>query len=608
MGHKKLIWQLYGAFLLMIAIPALLFTWYSTTTFKKFFIKSTINELTERAYQIGSQMEGVIGQRSSTVVDSLCKIIGRNITMRFTVIAQNGTVLGDSEKNPAEMENHKNRTEVLTAMSGKIGVIERFSNTLNERMIYVAIPIHQEQIQIGVVRTAISVAIIHLELNNMYLRFSLGYLLLALFAALVSYFVSQRISRPVEAMKQGALRFASGDFSVKIMPAGTLEIDQLVQVLNEMGGRLRETIDSLTEQRNRIDAVLSSMVEGVIALDSNEHIIAINDAAVRLFGMEQKPETGTWIGGVLRNASISNFMKRVEQSGTAIEEEITLIVIISKGESSQRNLQLHGNVLRNADGNAIGVLTVINDITHIKHLETMRSDFVANVSHELRTPLTSVKGFVETLLAGAIDSKEETVRFLTIISRQVERLSKITEDLLTLSHVEQEAQTQGPELQQVKLYKLLTSIQETCGTRAAAKQIDFEIHCDRSLEVLLDPALIEEALINLVDNAINYSPENAHVILSGLLDSDRNELCLAVEDNGCGIAPEHHIRIFERFYRVDKARSRKLGGSGLGLSIVKHIALVHNGRVAVKSAPGKGSTFYIYIPLLNSVQEENKHG
>jgi two-component system phosphate regulon sensor histidine kinase PhoR len=441
----------------------------------------------------------------------------------------------------------------------------------------------------------------------MYLKFSLGYLLLALFAALVSYFVSQRISRPVEAMKQGALRFASGDFSVKIMPAGTLEIDQLVQVLNEMGGRLRETIDSLIEQRNQIDAVLSSMVEGVIALDVNEHIIAINDAAIRLFEMDQKPETGTWIGEVLRNASISGFMKKVEQSGTAIEEETNLIVTFSKGESSQRSLQLHGNVLRNADGNAIGVLTVINDITRIKRLETMRSDFVANVSHELRTPLTSVKGFVETLLAGAIESKEETVRFLTIISRQVERLSKITEDLLTLSHIEQESQTQGPDLQKINLYTLLMAVQETCGTRAAAKNINLETRSDQSLEVLLDPALIEEALINLVDNAINYSPENAHVLLSGSLNPGKNELCLSVADNGCGIAPEHHIRIFERFYRVDKARSRKLGGSGLGLSIVKHIALVHNGRVAVKSAPGKGSTFYIYIPLLNSIQEENRN-
>lgn len=600
MGHRKLIWQLYGAFLLIIAIPAILFTWYSTATFKKFFVKTTINELTERAHQIGVQMDGLIGMTSPNVIDSLCKTLGKNIVMRFTVIARDGTVLGDSEKDPPEMENHKNRTEVISAMNGTIGISERFSNTLNERTMYVAIPVYRDQQLLGVVRTAFSISFIHHELTMMYIRFGLGYLILAMIAAFISFFVSRQISLPIEAMKQGALKMASGDFTVKIKHSGTYEIDQLVSVLNDMGGRLRETIDSLTEQRNRIDAVLSSMVEGVIALDISEKIIAINDAAVRLFGLANKPSTGTWIGEVLRNAGVNGFMKRVHQSGKAIEEEMNLIVNLKIGETSGRLLQLHGNVLRNAEGNAIGVLTVINDITRLKRLETMRSDFVANVSHELRTPLTSVKGFVETLLSGAIDSREETIRFLQIISRQVERLSNITEDLLTLSRIEEESQSQGPELQKVKICNLLTAVQETCGTRAVAKHITLDLRCDQTTEVEAEPALIEEALINLVDNAVNYSPENEHVIISGSLDSPSNEICFSVTDNGCGIAPEHHERIFERFYRVDKARSRKLGGSGLGLSIVKHIALVHNGRATVKSSPGKGSTFYIYIPLQNT--------
>ncbi len=230
----------------------------------------------------------------------------------------------------------------------------------------------------------------------------------------------------------------------------------------------------------------------------------------------------------------------------------------------------------------------------------MRSDFIANVSHELRTPLTSVKGFVETLLSGAIDSREESIRFLDIISRQVERLSNITEDLLTLSRIEEEAKSHGPELHKVKIFKLLTAVQETCGTRASAKHITLEMRCDQTTEVEVEGALIEEALINLVDNAVNYSHEGGHVIISGSVDVPSHEICFSVTDNGCGIAAEHHERIFERFYRVDKARSRKLGGSGLGLSIVKHIALVHNGRATVKSSPGKGSTFYIHIPLLNS--------
>jgi two-component system phosphate regulon sensor histidine kinase PhoR len=600
MGRRKLIWQLYSAFLLTIAIPALLFTWYSTATFRNFFLKTTVNELTERSHQIGVQMEGLIGLTQPAIIDSICKTIGQNIVMRFTVIATDGTVLGDSEKDPNDMENHKNRSEVLSALNGTVGVSQRFSNTLNEQMMYIATPVFRGQELLGVVRSAISISVINHELTLMYLRFGLGYLVLAIIAALASFFISRQISLPIEAMKQGALDIASGDFAVKINPSGTYEIDQLVNVLNEMGGKLRNTINTLTEQRNRIDAVLSSMVEGVIALDNNEKIIAINDAAVCLFSLEEKPSTGTWIGEVLRNAAVSSFMKKVQQSGNALEDEFTLIVNLTIGESSTRILQLHGNVLRNAEGNSIGVLTVINDTTRLKRLETMRSDFIANVSHELRTPLTSVKGFVETLLSGAIDSREESIRFLDIISRQVERLSNITEDLLTLSRIEEEAKSHGPELHKVKIFKLLTAVQETCGTRASAKHITLELRCDQTTEVEVEGALIEEALINLVDNAVNYSHEGGHVIISGSVDVPSHEICFSVTDNGCGIAAEHHERIFERFYRVDKARSRKLGGSGLGLSIVKHIALVHNGRATVKSSPGKGSTFYIHIPLLNS--------
>ncbi len=597
MKPRKLIWQLYGAFLLIIAIPAILFTWYSTDTFKKFFMNNVFVELKERAYQMGLMIEGANIKTESSVIDSLCKSIGRKCEMRFTVIAPDGTVLGDSEKKPSEMENHKNRLEILSAFMEGMGVSERFSNTLKKKMMYVAIPIHRRYETIGVVRTALSITTIRHELNKMYARFGFGYLCLTLIAALISYFISQKISRPIEAMKQGALRFASGDFSIKLTPAGTLEIDQLILVLNEMGGRLRDNISTLTEQRNRTDAVLSSMVEGVIAIDKNDRIIAINDAAKLLFGLDHKPQTGTWLGEVIRNAGLNSFMKRVQKCEQAIEEELNLIVNLSKGDSSQYVLQLHGNVLRDANGNAIGVLLVINDITRLKKLETMRSDFVANVSHELRTPLTSVKGFVETLLSGAIDSRAEAVQFLNIISRQVERLSRITEDLLTLSHIEQESKSQEPILQDVKLYTLLSAVQETCEVRANAKKIGLEIHCDQSIEVNVEPTLIEEALINLVDNAINYSPENERVIISGTIESATHELCLFVADNGCGIAPEHQERVFERFYRVDKARSRKLGGSGLGLSIVKHIALIHKGRIKLESIPGKGSTFFIYIPL-----------
>jgi two-component system phosphate regulon sensor histidine kinase PhoR len=590
-------WKLYSAFLLIIAVPALLFTWYTTTTFKNFFVTSTIEDLSERARQVAAFMEGSIGIVSPDAIDSLCKLIGRDIDMRFTVITADGTVLGDSKKDPHVMENHRNRSEVLAALAGNIGISDRFSNTIHERMVYVALPLHREGRLIGVMRTAISISVIHHELNRMYCRILLGYLLFAIAAALVSFYLSRRISLPVDAMKKGAQRFAAGNFTGRIKHSGTLEIDQLADALNEMGTRLHDTIGSLTEQRNRIDAVLSSMVEGVIALDGDQKILAINDAAVRLFSLPGKPADGTWIGEVLRNTGINSFMKRVAESGREIKDEILLVSDLHNAETAEQLLQLHGNALKDAEGRTIGVLAVINNITRIKRLETMRSDFVANVSHELRTPLTSVKGFVETLMAGAVDDRDEARHFLQIINRQVDRLSTIVEDLLTLSRMEQESQLQEPDVQRVRVSALFAAVVETCGVRAAARNITLETEGAGTLDADVEPALIEEALINLVDNAVNYSPEGNRVILSASVDTAQNELVLSVADSGPGIAAEHHERIFERFYRVDKARSRKLGGSGLGLSIVKHIALVHHGRATVKSAPGEGSTFYIHLPL-----------
>ncbi len=601
---KKLIWQLYLSFLLITIVPTLLFTWYTTGTFKNFFLTNTIEGLTERAHLIGSQMEGYIGHSGAGSIDSLCKVLAKAIPTRFTVIAPDGTVLGDSHKDPDSMENHGNRMEVIAALSGKTGISERHSYTLNEQMIYVAVPMYSSGKRSGVVRAALSTAMIRNELHKMYGRIGMGLLILTGFAALLSFYVSRRISLPIDTIRKGAQRFASGDYAGKLMPSGYAEIDQLSESLNEMAVHFRATIDSLTEQHNRLDAVLSSMVEGVIAVDNEQHILAINQMTVELFSLPLKPAIGTWIGGVLRNAKINEFIRRIGEGGIMLKDETLLLDDHPHNNGNERILQLNGNALRDAKGETIGVLVVINDITRLKKLEMMRSDFVANVSHELRTPLTSVKGFVETLQAGALDDKEETRRFLTIISRQVERLSTIVEDLLTLSRIEQETHEHTPDLQRTHIAHLLAGAVEICGVKAAAKNVRIETECDPQLHASLEPSLIEEAVINLLDNAVNYSPRGDQIKLSAFIDPASGELTFSVSDNGPGISSEHHERIFERFYRVDKARSRKLGGTGLGLSIVKHVALVHKGRVAVRSAPGAGSTFYISIPYQHNNGQE----
>ena len=597
MWPKKLIWQLYLSYLLIMGIPVLIITWYASRTFKEFYMARTIDDLKNRAFLIGSQIEEHFSRSSIVGVDSLCKELAKKVSTRFTVISPSGKVIGDSEKNPDSMENHANRTEIIAALSGKTGISNRHSYTLQENMIYVAIPLRCSGKVCGVIRTALPTRSIKSALFTLYIKVLWAVFFMALFAAIVSFLVSRKVSLPIGHMKRGAQRFASGDFSVKLPLSGYEETDHLAAALNEMARTLHETITGITTQRNELDAILSSMIEGVIAVDAEERIMIINRAAGMLFGIDQRRAVGKMVSEVLRNGEIQDFFVKTLSASGFIETETVLIEALpGKSTHTERILQLHGSALRNSEEKGIGALLVLNDITQLKKLENMRKDFVANVSHELRTPLTSIKGFVETLLAGAMKNGVDTQRFLGIISGQVDRLTTIVEDLLALSKIEQDTEHNALERSDCRLADVLSGAIETCTAKASQKQISMELLCSADFIVKIDRTLFEQAIVNLLDNAINYSDPDKRIIVKAEPGTIRTEMVVSVHDEGIGIAPEHLGRLFERFYRVDKSRSRKLGGTGLGLSIVKHIALAHGGRVAVESMPGNGSTFYIVLP------------
>ena len=590
---------MYLSYLLIMGIPVLIITWYASRTFKEFYMARTIDDLKNRAFLIGSQIEEHLNRSSIVGVDSLCKELAKKVSTRFTVISPSGKVIGDSEKNPDSMENHANRTEVIAALSGKTGISNRYSYTLQEDMLYVAMPLMCGGKICSVIRTALPTQSIQSALFGLYIRILWAVLFMALAAALISFLVSRKISRPISLMKRGAQRFASGDFSVKLPLSGYEETDQLATALNEMARTLHDTITGITTQRNELDAILSSMIEGVIAVDAEERIMTMNRAASLLFGIDQQRAVGKMVSEVLRNGEIQDFLSKTLSASGFIETETVLIEAMpGKPTHTERILQLHGSALRNSQGNGIGALMVVNDITQLKKLENMRRDFVANVSHELRTPLTSIKGFVETLLAGAMKNGVDTQRFLGIISGQVDRLTTIVEDLLALSKIEQDTEHNALERNECKLAEVLKEAIETCTAKALQKQIRMELFCGTDFVVKIDRTLFEQAIVNLLDNAINYSDPDKRIIVKAVPGTIRTEMVVSVHDEGIGIAPEHLGRLFERFYRVDKSRSRKLGGTGLGLSIVKHIALAHGGRVAVESMPGKGSTFYIILPCM----------
>jgi len=414
-------------------------------------------------------------------------------------------------------------------------------------------------------------------------------LLVAGLLTAVSLLHARRIARPLEQLKQGAERFARGDLAHRLPVADSLEIGALAETLNHMAAELDDKLRAVLRQRNEREAILSSMVEGVLAIDAEDRVIRINQAAARLINIEASRAEGRSLPEIIRSSELYRLADAVLASQQPAESEIVL-----RGKSD-RVLHVNATVLQDAREGKLGALLVLHDVTELKKLEKVRRDFVANASHELRTPVTSIKGFVETLLDGAMHDPVELQRFLEIVAQQTDRLNALFEDLLTLSRIEQDAERPQIALASAPVRPVLEAAVEACRLKAAEKNIRMEITCPDDLQAAINPPLLEQAVINLIDNAIKYSPAEQTVAIDGLRGDDA--VVIRVRDHGCGIGREHLGRIFERFYRVDPARSRKLGGTGLGLAIVKHIAQLHAGRATVESAVGQGSTFAIHLPI-----------
>jgi len=332
------------------------------------------------------------------------------------------------------------------------------------------------------------------------------------------------------------------------------------------------------------------MVEGVLAVDRDERILTVNEAAVALLGLPAAPSRGRSLLEAVRNTALQRLVTEVLEKERPREDEITFIV-----QGEERFFQVHATALYDGQNRRIGAVVVLNDVTRLRRLEGVRRDFVANVSHELRTPIATLRGFIETLLDGAVREPENAERFLRIVMKHVDRLNTLINDLLLLAQVEKGPEPGTVERMNVPVRDLLEAVRRVCQPKADAKHISVHVECPADLQVAGDPHLLEQALINLLDNAINYSDTGRAVRVAA--SQDAGELRIDVADQGCGIASQHLDRVFERFYRVDKGRSRDQGGTGLGLSIVKHIVQAHRGRVTVASELGKGSTFTIRLPL-----------
>jgi two-component system phosphate regulon sensor histidine kinase PhoR len=586
--RRRLLWQLFPSYLLITLISLLAASWYASEAMRHFFLDQTATDLKARAALLEKQITGLLLPLQKNAVDSICKEAGRLSATRITVILPDGTVIGDSRETPRLMDNHANRPEIITALAGQTGRSLRFSKTLMQRMLYVAVPVKDRQSVVAVLRTSLPATAVETEIRSIQLKIALGGCIIALLAAGISWVVSRRISHPIEQMKKSAEQFAGGDLSYRLVSPATEEMAGLADAMNQMAAQLGDRIETIISQRNQLETVLASMLEGVIAVDTEERIVTINRAAAQLFENEPANCQGKSIEEVIRSPAMQQFIRHSLRNKSPSEEDITVF------QNEERVIDVKGSPLLDTNQHQIGTLMVFHDVTQLRRLENMRRDFVANVSHEIKTPLTAIKGFVETLQQGNVEKAHEKERFLGIIQKHVDRLNAIVEDLLALSRIEQEDERKEIKFEKVNLSDLFRAAIQLCRPKAEEKKIRIDLDCEKDATAIFDPALIEQAVVNLLDNAIKYSDSQSSITLKS--HQQNSEVIISVQDHGIGIAQKHLPRLFERFYRVDRARSRNMGGTGLGLAIVKHISQAHGGHVSVESKLGEGSCFSIHLP------------
>jgi len=515
------------------------------------------------------------------------------LTGRITIIDREGKVWADSELNGSDLrhaESHGSRPEVQEALAKGLGQSIRYSATQRCRMLYVAVPLEAEGggSPVGVIRLSFPLSTLdrlYAQVNAFLLAAFLSALLLGLFFA---YILSRFLSQPILEMASVSRKIAEGDFHKKVRRIrGGKELAELGSAINRMAEEISRTIREITLQKGNLEAILSGMNEGVMVLDPNERILLMNPSLKQSSSVASPPE-GKTLMEALRNAKIQEMVRKtMARGGRVVREELVF------AGPPPRTFQVSA-VSTSPEGPSRHVVCVFHDITELRRLETIRRDFVANVSHELKTPLSSIKGYAETLLDGALEDQEHARGFVETIHRQADHLAKLINDLLDLARIE----AGKMELRPVPLYlqEIIPQIIETLRPLWESKGLSVGFEAPPSLPpALADQGAVRQILSNLLDNAIRFTSQGGQIAVRTSIQADH--LLVAVKDSGIGISSSDLPRIFERFYRADTARPRSPESTGLGLAIVKHLVLAQEGQVWAESELGRGSSFYVSLPL-----------
>ena len=576
---KNIFFRIFLSHLLIAIGISLLLVAFSFRLIKNHYIETFTMDLEKMAVALENTIHPYLNLTDFSSLDSLVKDMGKKMEVRITVVNSKGLVLADSEEDPKKMENHGTRPEILQAFYGKTGSSLRFSETVKEDMLYVAIPLSDSVGNLlGALRVSLFLTQIHKLLGYIMRNVIIIATLLAIFSLLGAFFYSRSLARPISKLAVAADEVAGGNFNIEVFSEGVGELSRLTRNFNSMVVRIRELISELSEQKDSLNVIVSSIKEALIVINKEEKIAIMNDSFREIFKSGKIKGKNYW--EVVREPHFEEIIEEIRKTKKDLTKEIQ--IHDRDFICSAAFLEKHNEIV-----------VTLHEITEIKQTERIKKDFVSNVSHELRTPLTAIKGFVETLLGTA---KDENKRYLEIMERQTERIINIVKDLL--KHSELEDIEEGKikvSYSKVDLKELLNKIFRVYDKQIAEKGLKSTLEFKKDLpKIKADPFKLEQLFMNLIENAIKYT-ENGEIRISAV--KDKKYVITEVSDTGIGIARKHLSIIFERFYVVDKSRSRELGGTGLGLSIVKHIVQLHNGTISIESKLGKGTKFIIVLPI-----------
>lgn len=587
---KKLWFKIGISFFILFFITMGLVGLFSGELMKTTYLDMKENQLEDEARVLlhTTNIENVNLDQNSAQIQEQLSPLTEEVDARITIVDNKGRVIADSKEDPTTLENHANRPEFKEVLQDgqKVGIATRKSDTLGYSMLYVAVPIVQNGDVAGALRIAVSLESVESAINtlwgNLFLIFGIALILIAL----ISIFIARKITKPVQEIMEVSTDLANHEYSSRIYGKSSGELQELSISVNKLAESLETQMFEIRENSQRLTAIVENLVSGVMLINHDKEIVMTNRMMYRILGKQEI--TGKPFYEVIKSYGLSELIEETLQTKQMKQEEITIYF------PKEMILDASVSPILMEDGEVSGLVLLLHDITQIRHLENVRSEFVANVSHELKTPVTALKGFAETLLDGAMYDEALLKQFLTIIKDESDRLHRLILDILALSRIEQK--TLPLQIEEVNVNDMMEQSVKTVSELATLKEISIQKKWDKNKTILIENEgdRLQQILINLLSNAIQYTPAKGEISLQ--LEDLGDEIQLIVKDNGIGIPAKDLERIFERFYRVDKARTRHSGGTGLGLSIVKHLVDMMEGTIHVTSQENVGTTFYIRLP------------